>query len=99
MPKAPIKPIISTNCLNPKRNRRKGRKQDITQEKPLGNPKSYQKIFFKATPRVRKEVKVAITPKINPHLIIPPITKPKPDKASFEVFGPDTPNTTIINRR
>lgn len=67
---APVKPMILINCLKPKRKRIKGKKQVRNQERFLGNPKSYQRTFFKVKAKVIKEVKQVITPKINPNFII-----------------------------
>ena len=90
--KAPVKPIILINSLSPIKNKNKGKKQVINQDKFLERPKSYHKIFFKVIPKARKEVKQVINPKRKPKMRIPsPATSINPDIPVLEVSGPETP--------
>src|SRR3989344_3758141 len=94
---APVKPITDINSFRPRKNKIKGAKQAISQDNFGESPKSYQNIFFKVNPRTIKEVKVVITPKINPRRIIPsPRVSASPEMASFEVFWPEAPKTKKI---
>ena len=63
--------MILIKSVIPNRSKVRGRKQAIIQEKYLFILKSYQKIFFKVNPVVKKEVKVVKIPKSKVKTTIP----------------------------
>ena len=75
-------------------------KQAKNQERFLFIPKSYQRIFFKVKPIVKKEVKTVKRPKIKAKATILLLkTFFKPIIASEEVFGPVIPVIKIMKKR
>ena len=90
----PIKDTTGIKLLTPTKKRNNGGKQVSSQAKFLFILRSYQKIFFKVSPKAIKEVKVATIPKRNPKDIILLSKKfCSPTKADSVVSEPETPRT------
>src|SRR3989344_4235406 len=94
---APVRPMTEINSLRPRKNKSSGAKQAINQDNLGDKLKSYQSVFFNVRPRVIKEVKVVITPKRKPSLmILLPKVLDNPEIASLEVSKPEAPKTIKI---